>query len=235
MFPKNISTFKTNRLFYGEYLYKLVLSNSLNHYFRTEFQKHERLSHVREKLDELTEAYRKNEPLVRPMYRADVIVPVDDYFDALDLYTILKKQSNYKIRVEQYNVLSLYSNDKNLLHTISQKIRDKKTEFHGPDPKLVNTLLSNKKIILVDKPPQFELKVYFSNKKVDQSFVTWCNANTDKSKIGKRALESARDWGYLNNFYMYIRDERVLNLVSLIIGDNIRSIEKLIYKGDIDK
>ena len=236
MLLPNISQYESKRLHYGKYLHKLVLSNTLNHYFRTELQKHETLSHVREKLDELTELYRKNEPLVRPIFRSEVLVPTDDYFDALDLYALLKNNVDYKIRVEQYHRLTVYSNNYNLLVKIANKLRNKKSmEFHTPSPNNVSALLENEKIIIVDTPPQFNLKVHFNNKKVDRSFAVWCKNNTDKCKIGKVALESVESYGYLNNYYMYIRDEKVLNLILLLIGNNIRSVEKLVYKDDIDK
>jgi len=34
---------------------------------------------------------------------------------------------------------------------------------------------------------------------------------------------------------MFIRDEKVLNLVMLIVGNSIRSVEKLVYVPNIDK
>jgi hypothetical protein len=34
---------------------------------------------------------------------------------------------------------------------------------------------------------------------------------------------------------MYIRDEKILNLITLLAGRSIRSIEKLVYKSNIDK
>ena len=34
---------------------------------------------------------------------------------------------------------------------------------------------------------------------------------------------------------MFVRDEKVLNLVTLLAGHSIRNVEKLVYKDDIDK
>ena len=39
----------------------------------------------------------------------------------------------------------------------------------------------------------------------------------------------------MNGLYIYLRDEKVLSLVTLLAGASIRSVEKLVYRGDIDK
>ena len=53
--------------------------------------------------------------------------------------------------------------------------------------------------------------------------------------MGKIALDGLENYGYLNGLYMYLRDDKILNLVTLLAGQSIRSVEKLVYKGDIDK
>jgi hypothetical protein len=40
--------------------------------------------------------------------------------------------------------------------------------------------------------------------------------------------------GWVNGMYFYARDERIIQLCHLML-DNIRRIDKVIYKQDIDK
>ena len=51
----------------------------------------------------------------------------------------------------------------------------------------------------------------------------------------RAALEGLENYGYLNGLYIYLRDEKILNLVTLLAGSSIRNVEKLVYSGDIDK
>jgi hypothetical protein len=53
--------------------------------------------------------------------------------------------------------------------------------------------------------------------------------------MGHIALESLESYGYLNGLYMYIRDDKVLHLITILAGNSIRCVEKLVYKEDIDK
>jgi hypothetical protein len=233
---KKLKQFETKKLHYGKYLYKLVLSNSLSSIFRTDYQRKDTLSYARSKLDELSFSYERGETLLLKRYRTDIEVDVNTFLDAKDVYTALKSsQSEYKIRIDSLSHLSIYSNDKSILDLIVKKIRSGWMELWVPTLEYTNYLSNNENIILVDKKPKFPYKVTLGGKKVPVEFATWLKANTDKSKIGSKALEQIENHSYVNGFYFYIRDEKVLNLIQMLVGHNIRRVDKLIYKEDIDK
>lgn len=224
---------ETKKLHYGKYLYKLVLSNQLNTIFRTELQKHTKLGFAREQLNNLHEKYIQGEPLEEQIYRTIRTIPTDDYLDAVDIYGILKFADDFKLRVDPWRSLTIYSNDKELLQKIIKKMRVSNREFWEPDSSTVNALLNETNIILVDNPHQFPLKVTLGGNRVDGVFADWLRNNTDKSKIGPTALTEIEREGYLNGLYFYVRDEKILNLIYMIIGHNIRRIDKLVCKNNI--
>ena len=96
-------------------------------------------------------------------------------------------------------------------------------------------LKTKTKIQIVDEPPKLPLKVWFNSTRINKDFANWIRANSDKCKIGKIALEGLENYGYLNGLYIYLRDEKILNLVTLLAGNSIRNVEKLVYVPDIDK
>lgn len=227
--------FESAKLFYSEYLYKLVFRNELNVIFRNELQKKEKLSYARSQLDSLTEQYRNNDPLYKKAWRTDVSVDINDYFDAMAVYNTLKKTDEYKIRIDLYSTITLFSNNKDFLLELGNKLKTDSAEFHQPNPDYIDILKSNAKIQIVDVPPKLPIKVWFNSNRINTDFANWLRANNDKCKIGTIALESLENYGYLNGLYIYLRDEKVLNLVTLLAGASIRSVEKLVYKDDIDK
>lgn len=231
----NLKLCETKKLHYGKYLYKLVLSNKLNIIFRTDYQKNGNLSFARERLDAYTENYRRGEPIERQVYRTSKEVPILDYLDAKHIYTCLKDKTDYKIRIESWGSMIIYSNDKPLLLKIANKLQSGAKEFWEPNHDYIDSLLSNNNIILVDTPPEFPIRITLGRYKVDSSFAKWLRANRDKSRIGDIALKEIETSGLANGLYFYVRDEKILNLVSIIIGHNIRRIDKLIYKENIDK
>jgi hypothetical protein len=181
---QQLKQFESRKLFFSEYLYKLVLRNELNVIFRSELQKKEKLSYARQELDRLAENYRNNLPLQKKAWRADIQLDTHDYFDAMTIYTALKSSDEYKLRVD---------------------------------------------------PRSLPLKVWFNSTRINKDFANWIRANSDKCKIGKIALEGLENYGYLNGLYIYLRDEKILNLVTLLAGNSIRNVEKLVYVPDIDK
>ena len=227
--------FESRKLFYSEYLYKLVFRNELHNIFRSELQKKEKLSYAREQLDYLTEQYRNNLPLYKKAWRTEVNVDINDYLDAMSVYNNLKKSDEYKIRIDPYSSITLFSNNKDFLVNLGNALRTSSAEFYEPDPKYIDLLKSKTKIQIVDDVPALPLKVWFNSTRINRDFANWLRVNDDKCKIGTIALQSLEDYGYLNGLYIYLRDEKVLNLVTLLAGSSIRSVEKLIYRGDIDK
>ena len=59
--------------------------------------------------------------------------------------------------------------------------------------------------------------------------------NQNKVKIGQVCLEEIKNNGYVRGFYFYVRDEKVLRLVTLMIGNSITRIDKIVCKANIDK
>jgi hypothetical protein len=108
-------------------------------------------------------------------------------------------------------------------------------EFWEPRSEEIELLKQQENIVIVDTAPQFPLKVWFNTNKVPGGFVDWIEANKDKARIGDRALDYLIKDGHLNGYYMYIRDERVMQLVYMLAGSSIRRIDKLVYNNNIDK
>jgi hypothetical protein len=134
------------------------------------------------------------------------------------------------------STISIFSNDKNwLLNIIAEKLNTTDIEFWEPNELYIDLLKSKTKIILTNRKHHLPYKVIFNGNRVPKDFANWINANRDKVRIGMVALEQLEEYGYLNGFYIYVRDEKVLNLVTLLVGSSVRSVEKLLYKGDIDK
>ena len=227
--------FESRKLFYSEYLYKLVLRNDLSTIFRSDFQKKEKLSFARHELDRLAEDYRHNLPLVKKAWRTNIAVATNDYFDAMTIYAALKISNEYKLRVDPYSTITLFSNNREFLLTLGNKLNTTAVKFWEPNVAYIELLKSKTKIQIVDEIPKLPLKVWFNSIRVNKDFANWIRANDDKCKIGKIALESLESYGYLNGLYIYLRDEKVLSLVTILAGASIRSVDKLVYSGDIDK
>lgn len=233
---KKLKLCETKKLHYGKYLYKLVLANRLNSIFRSELQKEGNLSFARNQLDILTENYRQGIPLEEKRYRATREIPIDHYLDAKDVYTILKETDDYKVRVDPWQSLIIYSNDRNNLLKIANKVRESAREFWEPNPETIDFLKQNENIILVDSPSPYLYKVTlgrgrYSTKELGE----WLLKNTDKSKVGPTAIDCFLNNTWSDGLYFYVRDKKVLMLVQLMVGNNIRRLDKLVYKGNIDK
>lgn len=126
--------------------------------------------------------------------------------------------------------MQIYSNDLKLLERLSTKLGNC-IELWTPSTDVplipVNT-------IVLERPMEYEYRVTLGSW-VTEDFANWIQNNQDKVKIGKRCFDAIQRGHYTQGLYFYVRNERYLSLLQLIIGDSIQRIDKVIYKQNLDK
>ena len=213
--------FETTKLFYGEYLYKLTVTNQLSDAFREK-----NLPHARQVLDNLQQLIEDKHPLVLARGLRVRSISKDHFIEASKLFTHFSKAQDYKLRVEQ-QILNIYSNDIRWLNTIIYDTSNSPNliSLHEPSPGY--TLTPN--TILVDKSNGYEYKVTLGNNSGDNSFGQWATNNPKLIKLGPKLEFELLQGGYVCGMYFYARDERTLQLCNLMLT-NIRRIDKLVVK-----
>lgn len=218
---------ETTKLFWGEYLYKLTVQNRLSPIFREK-----NLSFARQVLDRLQHDYEKGEYLSLIQGNRKKPITEGHFLDAKKLYKFFSRFENYKLRVESLS-LSIYANDVEWLENIANEISPSTVvSIHQPDPKFIDNLTAN--TILVEESNGYEFKVTLGQKKGSPEFAAWADKNPKLVKMGNIARDEMLNSGYVNGMYFYARDDRVIQLCNLMLS-NIRRIDKLVVKQDIDK
>jgi hypothetical protein len=216
----------TTKLFYDQYLYKLVITNSLASIFRNN-----NLAYARGQLDRIQLDYESNSVLRLTMYSRNIAITKQEFVAAKILLSELDIRDDYKIRIENPN-MSIYSNNKQWIKTLIAKPLVTK-EFW--EPKLGTTdLLVKNNIIITDESFGFKYKITLKDR-IDSQFYNWLIANPNKVKIGATCLQSIKNSNYVRGFYMYIKDEKILQLITLMIGTSIARIDNLVYPAINDK
>lgn len=228
-----IIRYESKKLHYGKYLYKIYIFNPLAPWFRTEFQK-SKLDYIKDILEEYKKQYSSGQTLTKKVYRAEKVISNNEYLDAWDIFEALYSHEDYKIRVEKYDSFTIYSNDKQFLLGLVEKLRCPTLYFWEPREENIDIIKQNNKICIINKELPYRYKVHLKVKRIDSTFSNWLTANTDKSKVGNKTLESIKS-GVSNGGYFYIRDEKVLYIVHMLIGQNISKVEELVYINNIDK
>lgn len=213
---------KTTKLFYDQYMYRLVIQHNLGIIFRDK-----NIAHARDVLDSLQLQAEHGEELEwRRSLRYTVSVTNESFFTAQYLLAEFTAQGhdNYKLRCEN-PFMSIYSNDINWLDALMRKNLSV-VSFSQPDVQDINNLKPNI-IVTDDDPIPFKYKVTVGNQ-VSNGLSSWIMANPDKCKAGPKFLQTVKNNGYVNGMYFHVRDEKVLQLVQIIIGGNIKRVDKFI-------
>jgi len=215
---------ETTKLFYDEYLYKLVVVNGLSYLFRDK-----NLSNAKEELDVLQQKYDSNEPLTRGSYGYKYPVDLDTFFEAKNIYIEFCKQRDFKLRISN-PYMQIYSHDYDWLAMLALKIKSSKELW---EPKAGNVSILDKNIILVNRPADYLYKVTLGYS-CDKNLANWIRNNSDKVKAGNTCLETIERGGYVRGMYFYARDDKIIQLLNLFVG-KLSRIDKLVYNTNIDK
>jgi len=223
-----LKKYETNKLFYNKYAYRLTICNSLAICFRGK-----NLSFARQVLDKLQHQYEDKESLTFRIGIRLKPVSVTHFKDAKRLLKVFTEMEDYKLRVER-NYISVYANDPDWINTVKDCIytSDSLTSLHKPGKGFEHLLDGS--TILVDTDNGFQYRVTLGNKTGSPEFAAWADNNPKLVKLGRVLRRECKNSGWVSGCYFYARDEKTLHLINLIIN-NIRRIDKLVVKSDIDK
>lgn len=172
-----------------------------------------------------------------PIYRTYKNIDEETYLDARFLYaTLIRSKQDYRVRVESFNRVSVFSNDEKFIDKIADGLRTKLIEVYKPDDVVKKEILNNANTIVSPNPVYWPIKVTLGKNRRDYSgLASWAKANPDKVKIGEVALGALETHGFVSGYYLFVKSEKILNLINIMIGDNIRRIDHIVYKADLDK
>lgn len=225
---------RTTKLHYGKYLYKATFRNDLSFCFASfRNSSKDRLNFVRQTISELTDKLDSNQKLEITVWRSKRTVSSVEYRYAKRILELLESHSDWRIRVEMASYMTVYTSDDNLISELEKNCGA--NEIYKPEEGMENFLLLNIDTAVINKPSKYEYRVYLKSNRNNQGLANWLKANSDKSQVGLTTLHNLEQGWHVSGNYFYVRDDRVLTMVRMVAGNSIRRVEKLIYKGDIDK
>lgn len=214
--------FDTYKLFYGRYPYKLVWNSPISHWYRGAD-----LPYIRDTLDELQHQYNQNNKLILRFWNREVSVSTLDLYYAQKVYSSLCQNPNHRLRVEGTTV-AIYSEEKDWLEALKYNVGPTVEEWWEPA-----TLLQPNTIIMSEAMKGWEYRITFKDK-LPEEFKKWALNNLDKIKIGpilRETLEESRH-SYVQGLYFYVKSEKMLSMVSLILGGSISRIDKIVIEDE---
>jgi hypothetical protein len=224
---------ETKKLHYGEYLYKISTETPLSNIFRLDNRRTNKLYYAKTKIDEYI-SQSKNKPILINTKFRKIVIETFHIQDARSIYNVLINETDYFIRCGTKKLM-IYSNSLSLINKISNRMTGN-VEIWRPDDKSLTTLRDQKNVIISNTPTDYPYKITFGTKPGKPELAAWIKKNKDKVLAGPvlmKNLQQSNRW--IQGQYIFARDEKIIMLLQMIIGNNITRIDKVIYKEDIDK
>lgn len=229
--------FESVKLFYNKFYYKLELFTGAAFLFRNKD-----LKTVKQTIDE----FWANIDLVKTRdinnwpttlsystrYWLQRFNPTEeDINNCQKLHTYLSQtDKTAKVRVEITN-LSIYSNLKDPLWKLGDSLSSPFVQFYEPSDEVKDKLKPN--VLFHSFADKYKYKITLG-KVYDSSLAAYIKANNNNFvKAGPACIEAIENLsiGSYNNFYIYVRDDNILNLLSMF-GFETKRIEELLPKSD---
>lgn len=223
--------FETTKLFYNKYAYKVVIQSDLTSIFAS----YQGKDHARKIIEKLEADRKAGKDLYIQKWRGENRVSIYTLEQARNIYNSLQMYTDHRIRAEYSYSLTVYTNIEELVNRLEKTVKYSVKEIWRPRKGMVEFLTSNIETAVIKTPMPYEFRVYFKGGTVDSSFALWLEKNTDKSRVGSSTLATIARGGYVSGNYFYIKNEKVLTMIRMLVGHNIRKVERLVYIEDIDK
>lgn len=126
--------------------------------------------------------------------------------------------------------ISVFANNRKLIEEIQNTFSDTVEEIWEPDPSRIH-VLKQPNTILVKESASHPIRVTLNDKKINSDFTQWIDANPDKVTVGDTAYRAIKRGWMVGGLYFYLRDDKILSLVNLMIWDNIRRVDRLVCES----
>lgn len=226
--------YESVKIYHGKYLYKIYLTNQLSSLFSS----HRQSWYTKGVLSDMQTKHDRGENLTMYRWRRDVRIHPAEFENAKLLQQLFSKYPDCRKRVEHGDRITIYTSNENMVNEIISNLYDCVKEIHRPKEGIEAFFAQNFGTAIVKSPTEYEFRVHLNGHPgIDPSFANWLTSNNDKCKVGEITLRNIQkgDSYRINNCYFYIKNEKVLTMIRMIIGANIRKVERLIYCGDVDK
>jgi len=212
-----LKRYNTPKLFYGKYCYKLIVRSPIANWFRSGD-----LSVIRETIDRLQYQYKEKKRIHIQTWMRTIDVSLQDLHDAQKIYTAIAKEDDFRIRVEGFTI-SLFSNNRDWLDNLAKNISRSAEEWWEPA-----IVLQPNTLVMGPTMKDWQYKITLGTG-VPDGFFKWYSSNKDKIKAGNTLRTNiSNGQHYLCGYYFYVKNEKVLNLLTLILGPSIQRIDKIV-------
>lgn len=229
----NLKTYKTNKLFYKKYLYKISFNLVVGDIFRSNYQRIDKLGYATKKIEQYKETLKHNSYIEQGRYKK-IRFGNAEVSDAESFKDFLLTSADYMLRQEYTSTIVIYTTEKTqalaLLLSLNT-VTDLK--LWEPEESAKSKLLLDPTLLVSKLASEFEFKVTINVgaiREKNSPLITWIAANRDKIRITEYALKHA--YSYVS---VYVRDEKILLLLQMTGQNFVTKIERLVLPAQLDK
>lgn len=236
---KGYQTIETNKLYYKKYRSKVKFYSDITRaltYSRTTEDKKKLLTQLEKKLAQKNKSGKYKIKINGYSYywrfsENSITLTTDQLKNAIETVKLIlvsdKQTLSYSYNTSHFfiytsmteewtDLLQSVGDSRNIIWTISEEAE-----------RLFN---QNENICVVNKPPEYEFKVYLTSRKVDPELAKFLTSYKHGFRVGDGTLDNIAGGYWCSGNYFYAKSRKYLTLVQMSYGKSIRRVDRMVYK-----
>ena len=157
------------------------------------------------------------------------------------VFDAVKQTKNKKAYIRKEAYFNIFTNDDDFIKKTMSLDRLGESSIYPinilvsvpKSNKIKEYLLNNKDVVITNETPDMEYRIRLKKKFNRENLCFWIENNPNLVHAPKTLMNDLKNKSSLYNRYIYIRDEQSLTLMSVISGDAVRVVERLVDEKTI--
>lgn len=149
----------------------------------------------------------------------------------IDLVNLLVADEEKTVSFGYYNnYITIFTNKTQEWEDLLKKAGDSRNKLWKMSEQAEKLFDQNQRICVVNKPPEYEFKIYLTSKPVDSNLANFLKKHDKGFRVGSGTMENIKGGYFTNGNYFYAKNLKYFTLFQLSYPECARRVDRMVYK-----
>lgn len=234
----NYKVIECDKMHYRKYKTKIKFHTALNddiYLYRNSGELDKLLGKLEKKLATKNKSGKYKVTLRGVWYRTPspsaVSLTRDQLETVVDAIRLIHTEDKNIVSMGYYSkYVTVFTNKTQEWESVLQKAGDPENAIWKISERAEKLFDQNENICIVKTPPEYEFKIYLSNRNCKPELARFLKSNPDGFRVGPITMENIKNNYYCNGNYFYAKNRKYFMLLQMSYPECVRRVDRMVYK-----